>query len=63
VSGDSVNDNANFYRCLPEDQLRHAVVKLERFIRQLRRGNASRTADSYQQALDLARGELERRRV
>ncbi len=54
---------SNFYRCLPDDMLHHAIGKLERMVRSLDRGDTStrRIADDYRRALDQARAELTRR--
>lgn len=55
---------ASLYRCLPDDQLDHAIGKLDRLVRSLdRQGTLPRLANDYRRALDMARQERSRRHV
>jgi hypothetical protein len=54
---------AGIYRAMEPDQLDHAIGKLERLVRSLDRQGATRVAQPYREALDLARGERERRQA
>jgi hypothetical protein len=55
---------ANFFPCLPDDELDRAIGKLERFVHSLERaGTLPRVAASYRQSLAIAIGEREKRRL
>lgn len=59
-----MSSKSSFFRALPDEALDHAIGKLERLVRSLKRdGTAPSIAAGYEQALDQARGERERRVV
>jgi hypothetical protein len=59
-----MNNTSSMFRMMSDEMLINAIEKLERFVASLAlTANASSWKASYRESLDLARAELERRRV